>query len=136
MSDRLDGRFASRLARRAGALAAAALLAAGCQPLSPAAGPPEAGTPTPCTRDSATPTDTVVVTAGICNPGCVRVAAGTPIQLVNQDPYLYLFTGSPPATFELQLPPGAWFSTPPLAVGTWLVSEVHQPATSVTVFAE
>jgi hypothetical protein len=136
VSDRLDGRFASRTARRLGRVAAAVLFASGCQPLSPAVLPPEAGGGTPCTLDVATRADTVVVSAGICNPGCVRVAAGTPVQLVNQDPYLYLFVGEPPATFQLQLPPGAWFATPPLAAGTWVVSEVHQPATTVTIFAE
>ncbi len=136
MSDRLDGRIAFRGARRAGALCALALLAAACQPLSPAQLPPEAGPPVPCTADVAVATDTVAVSAGICNPGCIKVQAGTPIQLVNQDPYLYLFTATAPATFQLQLPPGAWFATPPLAAGTWEIYEVHQPATAVTVLEQ
>jgi hypothetical protein len=136
VSDRLDGRFATSRTRRTGALAAAALLAAACQPLSPAQLPPEASEPVPCTADVAVATDTVAISAGICNPDCIKVAAGTPIQLVNQDPYLYLFTATSPATFQLQLPPGAWFSTPPLAAGTWEIYEVHQPATSVTVLEQ
>jgi hypothetical protein len=131
VSDRLDRRFDPRSAV---ALAAAALLGA-CQAHDPFPAQPDGGTP--CTRDVAVASDTVVVSAGACNPWCIHVPVGTPVYFVNQDPDLYLFTADPPLTYDLQVPGYAANVTAPLEpAGTVTWTAVQNPAATVTIFVE
>jgi len=113
-----------------------AILACACAPLGSPEPPPVGDGGTPCSRASAVRASTVAVTAGICNPWCVVVGAGTRVNFLNQDPVTYLFEASGSATFELPLPPMAGGATPPLPVGMVVVSAAHAPTTSVTVFVE
>ncbi len=130
MSDRCD-----RPGPRLGALAAVAALAS-CMPLGPAVPPPAGDGGTPCTLSSAVRADSVAIVAGACNPGCIRVAAGTSVTFVNQDGTGYLLAAAGDSGFELVIPPMTSASTPPLAAGTVVVSGVHEPSLSVTVFVE
>ncbi len=130
MSDRLDGRFA--LIRAIAPLGVAALLS-GCAPIVPEP-PPDPGTP--CTRELAVASDTVVIAAGACNPWCVHVPAGTPVYFINNDPLLYLFAADPPLPYEIQVPQYAGTVTLPLAAGTVTWTAVNQPAATVTIFVE
>ncbi len=132
MSDRLDGRFApfSAIAR----VALLALVAA-CQPLGPISPPPDGGTP--CSRAVAVAADTVVISAGACNPWCIHVAVGTPIYFLNQDPGLYYFVADPPLPYDVQVPGSAPAVTLPLSTaGTVTFTAVHAPSATVTVFVE
>jgi hypothetical protein len=132
VSDRLDGRFApfSVIAR----VALLALVAA-CQPLDPIPPPPDGGTP--CSRAVAVASDTVVISAGACNPWCIHVAAGTPIYFLNHDPDLYYFVADPPLPYDVPVPGSAPAVTLPLTtVGTLTFTAVHAPAATVTVFVE
>jgi len=130
VSDRLDGRFDFL---RAVALVAVAALATTCGPVLPE---PPLGPVTPCTRDAAVASDTVVIAAGVCNPWCIHVPAGTPVYFVNNDPLIYLFTADPALPYEIQVPQYAGTVTLPLAAGTVTWTAVHQPAATVTVFVE
>jgi hypothetical protein len=130
VSDRLDGRFDFL---RAVALVAVAALVAACGPVPPE---PPFGPGTPCTRDAAVASDTVVIAAGVCNPWCIHVPAGTPVYFINNDPFLYLFAAEPALPYEVQVPQHAGAVTLPLAAGTVTWTAVHQPAATVTVFAE
>jgi hypothetical protein len=130
VSDRLDGRFAR--IRAIAPLGVAALLSA-CGPAVPE---PPTGPGTPCTRDVAVASDTVVIAAGACNPWCIHVPAGTPVYFINDDPVLYLFVAEPALPYEVQVPQHAGSVTLPLAAGTVTWTAVHQPAATVTVFVE
>ena len=130
MSDRLDGRFA--FLRAAAAVTAVALVAA-CGPLPPTAPP---GPVVPCTREVAVASDTVVIAAGACNPWCIHVPAGTAVYFINNDPALYLFMADPALPYDVQVPGYAGAVTLPLASGTVTWTAVHQPAATVTIFAE
>ena len=119
------------------ALLGLALLACACQPLNPPqpmGGGGDGGTP--CTPASAVSADTVAVTGGVCNPWCVTVRAGTPVQFLNQDSATYLFDSTGAAVFEILLPPLGGAFTPALPAGTTVVTEVHSSAATVTVFAQ
>jgi hypothetical protein len=131
VSDRHDERFASL--RRAASLAAALVVAA-CGRLEPPVPP---GPTVPCTRAVAIATDTVVISAGVCNPWCIHVAARTPVYFINGDPTLYYFTADPALTYEdVQVPGNAGTATLPLPAGTVIWTAAHQPAATVTVFVE
>jgi len=130
VSDRLDGRFA--LFRAIAPLGVAAFLSA-CGAATPEPAPDPG---TPCTRAVAVASDTVVIAAGICNPWCIHVAAGTPVYFINNDPFLYLFTADPALPYEVQVPQYAGNVTLPLAAGTVTWTAVHQPAATVTIFVE
>jgi hypothetical protein len=130
VSDRLDGRF--DFLRAAVALLAAAVVAA-CQPHDPAQPPPDG---TPCTRAVAVASDTVVIAAGVCNPWCIHVPAGTPVYFVNDDPALYLFMAQPALPYDVQVPAHAANVTLPLAAGTVTWTAVQQPAATATIFVE
>ena len=117
-------------------LAVAAAALAACQPLGPAALPPAGDGGTPCTLASAVRAESVAVVAGICNPWCIRVGAGASVGFVNQDPVAYLLSAPGDSGFEIVLPAMGAASTPSLASGTVVVSEVHHPSLSVTVFVE
>ncbi len=133
MSDRLDGRF--DFLRSVAAFAAA--MVAACGPLTPTQQPPVPPAPgTPCTREVAVASDTVVIAAGACNPWCIHVRAGTPVYFINNDPSLYLFTADPALPYEIQVPGYAGAVTLPLAAGTVIWTAVHQPAATATVFVE
>jgi hypothetical protein len=91
----------------------------------------------PCTRDAAVAATAVAVVAGACNPGCVRVPAGTRVELFNQDPYTHYFVSQGGAAFELMMPAGTAASTPPLvAADPVVLTDVYEPAATVTVFVE
>jgi hypothetical protein len=134
VTDRLDGRFGSL---RAVAILAAAMVAA-CQPHDPFQAvpvPPDGGTP--CTRDVAVDSDTVVISAGICNPWCIHVTAGTSVYFINNDPILYYLVADPPLPYDLQVPGYAGTVTLPLtAPGAVTWTEVHHPAATATIFVE
>jgi hypothetical protein len=130
VSDRLDGRF--DFLRAAVALLAAAVVAA-CQPHDPAQPPPGG---TPCSRAVAVASDTVVIAAGVCNPWCIHVPAGTPVYFVNNDPALYLFMAEPALPYDVQVPAHAGNVTLPLAAGTVTWTAVQQPAATATIFVE
>ena len=134
MTDRLDGRLGFL---RALAILAAAVVAA-CQPHDPfQTFPVQPGGGTPCTRNVAVASDTVVVSAGICNPWCIHVAAGTSVYFINNDPTLYLFMADPALPYDVQVPGYAGAVTLPLTVPgrvTW--TAVHQPAATATIFVE
>jgi hypothetical protein len=130
VSDRLDGRFAFL---RAAAAVATVTLVAACGPLLPT---PPPGPVVPCTREAAVASDTVVVAAGACNPWCIHVAAGTAVYFINNDPALYLFMADPALPYDVQVPGYAGAVTLPLASGTVTWTAVHQPAATVTIFAE
>jgi hypothetical protein len=81
--------------------------------------------------------ETVVVAAGSCNPGCIHVPVGTLVYFVNGDPTLYLFAATPPLTYEVQVPPFAAGVTAPLEpAGTYVFAAVQWPAATVTIFVE
>jgi hypothetical protein len=134
VTDRLDGRLGSL---RALAILAAAMVAA-CQshdPFQTPPLPPDGGTP--CTRDVAVASDTVVISAGACNPWCIHVAAGTSVYFINNDPILYYFVADPQLPYDIQVPEYAGAVTLPLRVPgpvTW--TEVHHPAATATIFVE
>ncbi len=134
MTDGLDVRF--RLLRAVAILAAA--MVAGCASHDPTQllpVPPDPGTP--CTRDTAVASDTVVVAAGACNPWCIHVPANTSVYFINADPNLYYFVADPPLSYDVQVPGYAGAVTLPLTVRgqvTW--TEVHHPAATVTIFVE
>jgi hypothetical protein len=130
VSDRHDERFGSF--RRAATIAAAALVVA-CQPHDPARPPPGG---TPCSRAVAVASDTVVIAAGVCNPWCIHVPAGTPVYFVNDDPALYLFMAEPALPYDVQVPAYAANVTLPLAAGTVTWTAAQQPAATVTMFVE
>jgi len=134
VTDRLDGRLGFL---RALAILAAAMVAA-CQthdPFQTPPAPPDGGVP--CTRDVAVASDTVVISAGICNPWCIHVAAGTPVYFLNNDPTLYYFVADPVLAYDLQVPGYAGSVTSPLtARGAVTWTEVHHPAATVTIFVE
>jgi hypothetical protein len=135
VSDLLDRRFGSRCAAVA---LAAVLLVAGCQPLTqeqlPPV-PPDGGTP--CNRALAVESDTVVISAGACNPWCIHVRAGTPVYFINNDPGLYFFLANPALLYEdVQVPGGAGTVTLPLPPGMVTWTAAHTPAATVTVFVE
>jgi len=131
VSDRLDGPFL--LFRAVALLAAAAALA--CQPAVPPPEPPPV--PIPCTRDVAVASDTIVISAGICNPYCIHVPVGTVVYFLNNDPMLYLFVADPPLPYDVQVPGFAGSETLPLAsAGTMTWTAVQQPAATATVFVE
>jgi hypothetical protein len=134
VTDRLDGRLGSL---RAVAILAAAIVAA-CQPLNPAQLPPvPADGGTPCTREVSVPSDTVVISAGACNPWCIHVAAGTSVYFINNDPTLYFLVADPPLSYDMQVPGYAGAVTLPLTVRgpvTW--TDVHHPAATATIFVE
>ena len=141
MSDRLDGRFApfratARWPARAAAWALVLVAVAACQPLNPAQLPPEGDGGTPCTLAAAVASDTVVIAAGACNPWCIHVPAGTAVYFINNDPALYLFMADPALPYDVQVPGYAGAVTLPLASGTVTWTAVHQPAATVTIFAE
>ena len=123
-----------RALRALGALAA--LAAAGCDVLTPGLPPPAAGTPVPCTPDAAVAAAAIAVVAGACNPGCVRVPAGTRVELFNQDPYTHYFTSQGGEPFELMMPAGTAASTQPLPAGTVVLTDVYEPAATATVLVE
>lgn len=91
---------------------------------------------TPCTRDVAVASDTVVIAAGACNPWCIHVPDGTAVTFINNDPLLYLFAADPALPYEIQVPQYAGAVTLPLEPGTVIWTAVHQPAATVTVFVE
>ena len=131
MSDRHDGRLGFF---RAVASAAAALVVAACGRIEP---PPPPGPVVPCTRAVAVPSDTVRISAGVCNPWCIHVAARTPVFFINGDPTLYYFTADPTLPFDIQVPAYAGAVTPPLTdLGAVTWTAVHQPAATVTIFVE
>jgi hypothetical protein len=131
VSDRHDERFGSL---RAVAILAA-LLAAGCQAHDPVEALPDGGIP--CTRDVSVASDTVVITAGICNPWCIHVAAGTRVYFINQDPALYFFIASPALPYDLPVPGGSGAATEPLtALGPVTWTAAHQQAATATIFVE
>jgi hypothetical protein len=132
VTDRLDGRFGSL---RAVAILAAAMVAA-CQPHDPFQDVPVPPVGTPCTRDVAVASDTVVIAAGTCNPWCIHVAAGTSVYFINNDPILYYLVADPVLPYDLQVPSYAGTVTLPLAPGTVTWTEVHHPAATVTIFVE
>ena len=139
MSDRRDRcpapRHAWRASRR-GALLAAALCAA-CEVLGPAEPPPAGDGGTPCTRATAVAAATVVVVAGACNPWCIHVPAGASVEFLNQDRATYLFASEGPPAFEMLVPASSAASTPALASpGTVVVTAVHVPAATATIFVE
>ena len=102
--------------RAAAGVAAAAMVA--CGPLTPAqVQPAPPGPGTPCTRDVAVASDTVVIAAGACNPWCIHVPAGRPVYFINSDPILYLFMADPALPYDIQVPGYAGGVTLPLAVG-------------------
>ncbi len=130
MSDRREGSAATP-----GALALALLLSA-CQTLGPAEPPPGGDGGIPCSPSSAIATGTVAVVAGACNPGCIRVPAGSSVTFINQDRTEYLFSTSGPPAFDLIVPAAGSASTPALLVpGTVAIAAVHHAAT-VTVLVE
>jgi hypothetical protein len=130
VSDRLDGRLV--LPRAVALLAAATALA--CQPATPLPDPP---VPVPCTRDVAVASDTIVVSAGICNPYCIHVPVGTVVYFLNNDPMLYLFVADPALAYDVQVPGYAGAETLPLeAAGTMTWTAVQQPAATATIFVE
>ena len=134
MSDRDDGRFGSFL--RAASITAAALVAA-CGTLNPLEAPPvPSGPGTPCTRAASVAADTVVISAGACNPWCIHLPAAKPVTFINHDPALYLFTADPVLPYDVQVPGHATTVTLPLAAGTVTWTAAHQPAATVTIFVE
>ena len=148
MTDRLDERFARasgretavarsrRPLRLLGLVAVAASLGA-CSPLNPAAPPPGGGSGTPCTREVAVPTDTVVITAGTCDPWCVHVAAGTTVYFLNRDGALYYLEADPAEYGVVQVQGGATGWTSPLEPpGTVTFTAAQAPAVTVTIFVE
>jgi hypothetical protein len=132
VSDRDDGRFG--FFRGTACVAVAALVAA-CGTMNAAEPPPvPAG---PCTRAVAVASDTVVISAGVCNPWCIHVAAPTPVYFINNDPTLYFFTADPALPYDVQVPGNAGAVTLPLtAVGPVTWTAAHQPAATVTIFVE
>jgi hypothetical protein len=80
--------------------------------------------------------DTVVIAAGVCNPWCIHVPAGTPVYFVNNDPALYLFMAEPALPYDVQVPAHAGNVTLPLAAGTVTWTAVQQPAATATIFVE
>ena len=130
MSDR---REASLPIRRALALA---LLLCACQVLGPPEPPPEGDGGTPCTAAVAIPASLVAVVAGACNPGCIRVAAGSAVTFFNQDHATYLFSTPGPPAFDLVLLAATSASTPALSTpGTVVIADVHSAA-SLTVLVQ
>jgi hypothetical protein len=131
VSDRLDGRFAPFSAiARVGLLA----LVTACQPLGTAF-PPDGGTP--CTRAVAVAADTVVISAGACNPWCIHVPVGPPIYFFNGDRDSYYFVADPPLPYDVPVPASAPTVTLPLTTaGTVTFTAVHAPSATVTVFVE
>jgi hypothetical protein len=128
--DRLDRRFT--LPALAATLSIAATVL-GCQPLAPAAPPPGSDGGTPCVSSGAVAANEVVVAAGVCNPWCIQVAAGTPVYFYNNDPALYLFVADPPLSYDVQVPGYAGAVTLPLAAGSWTFTAVQAPSATVTV---
>jgi len=134
VSDRLDGRFAPF---RAIARVALLGLLAACQPLNPAVPPPSSDGGTPCSRAVAVAADTVVITAGACNPWCIHVAVGTPVYFINYDKAIYLFVADPPLPYDVQVPGNAPAVTLPLdTLGPVTFTAVHAPTATVTVYVE
>jgi hypothetical protein len=79
----------------------------------------------------------VVLVAGACNPWCVHVPAGSRVEFLNQDPATYLLASDGPPAFELVIPAATAASTPPLAApGTVVVTAIHVPAATATIFVE
>jgi hypothetical protein len=110
---------------------------AGCQPLHSAAPPPVPDGGTPCSRAGAIDTRDVVVSAGACNPWCIRVPAGSSVYFINEDPAPYLFAADPPLPYEVQVPGHAGAVTLPLdTVGAVTWTAVHAPAATVTIYVE
>ncbi len=132
MSDRLDGRWG---ALRATAALLVAGAVAGCGPMR-SLDPPVPPEPTPCTRATAVGADTVVITAGVCNPWCIHVAAGASVTFLNGDPALYYLTAEPVFPYDLQVPGYAGAVTLPLPVGAVTWTAVQAPSATVTVFVE
>ena len=119
---------------RRAASVAAALVVAACGRLEPPVPP---GPAVPCTRDVSVASDTVVITAGICNPWCIHVAAGTRVYFINQDPALYFFIASPALPYDLPVPGGSGAATEPLtALGPVTWTAAHQQAATATIFVE
>jgi hypothetical protein len=119
---------------RRAASVAAALVVAACGRLEPPVPP---GPVVPCTRAVAVASDTVVISAGVCNPWCIHVAARTPVYFINGDPTLYYFTAAPTLPYDIQVPGYAGAVTPPLtALGAVTWTAVQQPAATVTIFVE
>lgn len=110
-----------------------AVLLSACGPAAPE---PTPGPVIPCTRERAVASDTVVIAAGVCNPWCIHVPAGTPVYFLNNDPFLYLFAAEPALPYEIQVPQYAGAVTLPLSAGTVIWTAVHQPAATVTVYVE
>jgi hypothetical protein len=134
--DRHPARPGPRVTARRAALLAAALCTS-CETLGPAEPPPAGGGGTPCTRATAIAAAAVVVVAGSCNPWCIHVAAGARVEFLNQDPATYLFASEGPPPFEMLIPASSAASTPPLASpGTVVVTAVHAPAATATIFVE
>jgi hypothetical protein len=131
--DRLDRRFPLPALAAALSLAAAVL---GCQPHDPAATPPPSDGGTPCVSSGAVAANEVVIAAGVCNPWCIRVTAGTSVYFYNNDPALYLFVADPALSYDVQVPGYAGAVTLPLAAGTWTFTAVQAPSATVTIFAQ
>jgi len=134
VTDRLDGRLGFL---RALAILAAAMVAA-CQPHDPfQTFPVQPDGGTPCTRAVSVASDTVVITAGACNPWCIHVAAGTSVYFHSNDPALYYFVADPVLSYDLQvLGYGDAVTLPLTTLGPVTWTAAHQQAATVTIFVE
>lgn len=80
--------------------------------------------------------DTIVISAGICNPWCLQVPTGTSVYFINNDPALYYFTADPALPYDIQVPGYGGAVTLPLSAGTVTWTALQDPAATATIFAE